>query len=341
MGTPGKRPGREQHGTAAAGWASGSKPEPILLPVPPLQRGKLVATPTTLVRTGMGRGGCLAQGRWSAVGTVSMAMQELARSTVTHPPRVGAARTSGRPQYPTRRGAPKRRAAARSGRVSRLLEIVTLLQSRSGWSATALAEHFRLSRTRIYNDVRALRNAGVPVQASRAGYRIDPAFFMPSLRLTVQEIRALLFPFGLFSGAEIGEKTRLSACTKLLSCLPEPLRTNDEELLRRARLVIPLPTLSDEALATLREAVVHRRRIRIIYPFDLLNHDEEIDIDPCGLEFRGLTWSVIAYSPKDREVRAFDVARIGRIAPTPLHFTTPRDSAVDNCSQMPLTVSRA
>ena len=62
-------------------------------------------------------------------------------------------------------------------RVSRLLEIIIALEAGGEWHAANLAERFGVSRTRIFNDIRELREAGVPVRRTRAGYRIDASFF--------------------------------------------------------------------------------------------------------------------------------------------------------------------
>ena len=109
-------------------------------------------------------------------------------------------------------------------RVSRLLEMVTLLQAGDGWTAHALSERFGVSQRRVFNDIRALRDAGVPVRRSRTGYRIAASFFLPSLQLTTEEVLALLFPLETQTGALASEAVRRSARAKLLRCLPAPLR---------------------------------------------------------------------------------------------------------------------
>ena len=116
----------------------------------------------------------------------------------------------------------------KSHRVSRLLEIVTLLQSEEGWTASALAERFGISRTRMFSDIRALREAGVPVERGPSGYRIADSFFLPSVRLSPREVLALLFPLELFTTGEAQRAVQRSARDKLLSCLPAPLRDGAE-----------------------------------------------------------------------------------------------------------------
>jgi len=214
-------------------------------------------------------------------------------------------------------------------RVSRLLEMVTLFQSGTGWSAKALAERFGVSRTRIFNDVRALRDAGVPVQRSAYGYKIDPSFFLPALRLTPREVLALLFPIELFTDSPAEQEVLRGAREKLLSCLPPRLRVSAEELMRRTSVVLPTAAPSGEVFAQLREAVAEHRRIVIVYSGRTTGDLRRLDIDPYGIAFRKHAWYVVAYSMTHREVRKFRVSRIGAVELTPLHFTVPQDFSVD------------
>ena len=128
------------------------------------------------------------------------------------------------------------RGVGKSQRVSRLLEIVTLLQSGEGWNAPRLAERFGISRTRIFEDIRALREAGIPIETTRDGYRVAPSFSLPSVKLTPQELMALLFPSELFADGESDHEVLRSARVKLLSCLPAALRGDAEEVLQLLKL---------------------------------------------------------------------------------------------------------
>jgi len=218
---------------------------------------------------------------------------------------------------------------AKAARVSRLLEMVTLLQSGGGWAAKALAERFGVSRTRIFNDVRALREAGVPVRRSASGYTIDPSFFLPSVQLTPQEVLALLFPPQLFHGSPSNESVHRSAQAKLLSCLPPTLRQSAEGLSRNISVRLPVSGASDAVLEQVREAAAARRRIAIHYSGRSSDEPRRLLVDPYGLAFRKHAWYTVAYSVPHNEVRTFRVSRIAAIETTPLHFTVPKDFSVD------------
>ena len=216
-------------------------------------------------------------------------------------------------------------------RVSRLLEMVVLLQSDEGWRSAALAERFGISRTQVYNDVRALREAKVPVRRSVTGYRIDPSFFLPSVSLTPQEVFSLLLPSQLLVRGARQKQVRRGAEHKLLSCLPETLRRGAAALLRRTSVVIPASDIDDEVMGQLRTAVAERDRIVIVYSSRTKALPRRLQIDPYGIAFRKHAWYVVAYSAEHREVRKFRVSRITAAEPTPLHFTVPRDFSLESC----------
>lgn len=218
----------------------------------------------------------------------------------------------------------------KSHRVSRLLEIVTLLQCEEGWTAGTLAERFGISRTRVFGDIRALRQAGVPVERSRSGYRIAASFFLPSVRLTPREVLALLFPVALFSSGEADRAVQRSARDKLLSCLPDPLREAAEGLLLRTSVVVPTASARGEEFETLRAAVAERRRVAFDYE-GRSSQKHRVEVDAYGIAYRKHAWYIVGHSVTHGEVRKFRVSRISDVEPTCLHFAVPDDFSVEAC----------
>ena len=218
---------------------------------------------------------------------------------------------------------------ARVPRVARLLEIVTLLQAGTGWTAKALAERFGVSRTRVFNDVRVLRQAGIPVERTGSGYVIAPTFFLPSVRLTPREALALLFPRPLFIGLYGNGEMVRTAREKLLSCLPPPLRTSAEKLLASTHVALPAARLDEETFERVREAVVQRRRIAMTYTGRHGGAPRVRHLDPYGIAFRKHAWYVVGHSVEHGEVRKFRVSRIRSAKLTPLCFTVPKDFSLD------------
>ncbi|MBM4032785.1 MAG: transcriptional regulator [Planctomycetes bacterium] len=218
---------------------------------------------------------------------------------------------------------------AKTARVTRLLEMVSLLQEGTGWNAPALARRFGVSRTRVFNGIRALKDSGVPVEWGPGGYRIAPSFFLPALHLSPGEVLALLLPGELFGVAERGDELGHSARSKLLSCLPPALRAGAEAWLARTRVMLPVAQVNPDVFAEVREAVAERRRIAIIYSGRTTEALRRLEVDPYGVAFRKHAWYLVAYSLTHREVRKFRVSRIGAVEETPLHFTAPKDFSLE------------
>ncbi|MFW6163450.1 MAG: helix-turn-helix transcriptional regulator [Planctomycetota bacterium] len=218
---------------------------------------------------------------------------------------------------------------AKAKRVSRLLEIVTLLQSGRGWTAPKLAERFGISRTRIFEDIRALRDAGVPIETSPDGYAIAPSFFLPSVRLTPRELLALLFPSELFADGTENHQVLHSARVKLLSCLPERLRPGAEELLRRTSVLVPTGDVHSATFARLRRAVAEHRRVAVVYE-SRTSPRRRLELHPYGLAFRKHAWYLVAHSAEHGEVRKFRVSRVQDVELMPVTFEVPADFSVDD-----------
>jgi hypothetical protein len=83
--------------------------------------------------------------------------------------------------------------------LSRLLEMILLIQSRPDWRPKALAEHFGVSQTRIYQDIKELVSAGGSVCFSGSGHKIAGGFELSSTTLTPEEVLELLYPEHLFA----------------------------------------------------------------------------------------------------------------------------------------------
>lgn len=79
-------------------------------------------------------------------------------------------------------------------RVSRMMQILTAVQSVQRFKADDLARLFRTSRRTIFRDIKILQNAGIPCQFDREDccYRIDPQFSISTPQLSEEEALGLL-----------------------------------------------------------------------------------------------------------------------------------------------------
>jgi predicted DNA-binding transcriptional regulator YafY len=216
-------------------------------------------------------------------------------------------------------------AMKRKKRLTRLLEIVLLLQGRPDWRPKALAEHFGVSQTRIYQDIRELVSAGVPVYFCGDGYKLGDGFSLGPTSLTADEILALLYPGYLFSPEDGPTNVQSLLQAKLTSCLPPSLRGR----FHASRVKVPSGTARGPRFRRLHEAVTERRRLRITYASRASGKTTEREIDPYALIFRRHSWYLIAKCHRRREVRKFRVDRIRSVASTPARFPEPEQFSLE------------
>ncbi len=81
---------------------------------------------------------------------------------------------------------------SRTHRITRLLRLITLLESGPGSNGTRLAQELGVSRRTFFRDLRTLQEAGVPCfHDAENGYRIARNFFLPPVNLTLAETLSL------------------------------------------------------------------------------------------------------------------------------------------------------
>ena len=203
-------------------------------------------------------------------------------------------------------------------RLSRLLEMILLVQARADWRPGKLAEHFGVSETRIYQDIRELVSAGVPIYFSRTGYHIAGDFVLKSARLTADEVLDLLYPSYLFAGDGVPRPSDTILEAKLALCLPEPLRSGRAGDLERHRVRVQSGTMRGPHFRRLHDAVAERRRVTIRYASRSSNRTTEREVDPYALIYRRHSWYLIGKCQTRQEVRKFRVSRILSVSPTAL-----------------------
>jgi len=221
-------------------------------------------------------------------------------------------------------------------RITRLLELVGLLQSGRGHNAHSLAVACGVSRRTIFRDLDVLRLAGVPMafEEIEQHYRIPGMNFLPPTNFTPDEALSLLvlcYDMGDRSGIPFHAPAR-SAALKLESVLPERLR----EYLRRTASAIQMrvqPTSRIGKTApiyqTLIEAIARRRSVRIEY--DSFSDGKLIrtKLKPYRLLFSRRSWYVFGRSSMHRETRTFNVARIRRMDVLDETFRFPRGFTIE------------
>jgi predicted DNA-binding transcriptional regulator YafY len=200
-----------------------------------------------------------------------------------------------------------------SMRASRLVNLLLLLQSRGGMTATQLAEELEVSVRTIHRDVDELSAAGVPIFAERGplgGIRLVDGYRTRLTGMTADEAEALFLSGLSGPAAQLGLGTVVAAAQlKVMAALPPELRSRASRLVQRFHLDAAGWFQANEEvphLATLSTAVWEGRTVAVDY--DRGDGVVSRDLGPLGLVLKGGVWYVVALV--DGQVRTYRASRV-------------------------------
>ena len=220
------------------------------------------------------------------------------------------------------------------GRVHRLLRLITLLQSGRGYLIDELIDELGVSRRTVFRDLNTLELAGVPYyHESATGYRIHRSFFLPPINLTIPETLGLMV-LGKTAAAQRDKPLvgpALSAIYKLISLVPEPIRSACGEMMTNVS-VAPFAQVPGEAEAknfTLLQQCVDEGRIcRIVYRSPSESGSLSTRLMPYAMHFASRAWYVLGPTDIHREVRIFKVNRFEELELLDEKFAKPNNFSV-------------
>jgi predicted DNA-binding transcriptional regulator YafY len=221
----------------------------------------------------------------------------------------------------------------KSRRLTRLLELLNLLQSAHATSSGDLAVALGCSRRTVFRDISALRESGVNVRFAKeeGAYVATAGNALPTLHLDEGEcvavlVAALMSPL---SQMEPFAGQVSQGVAKLMGKARPQVRRKVNVLIRsiavearRASILAP----PNEVFEKIVDGLCERRQVRIYYR---LSGQKELHctkissyrLTPCD---RG--WRLIARSSLHRGVVQFDLSEIEKVEPTgdrysiPLHY---------------------
>ena len=199
---------------------------------------------------------------------------------------------------------------------ARLLELLSLLQSRPHWNATELAERLSITPRTVRRDVARLRDLGYPVDAGAGragGYELGAGGRLPPLLLSDDE--AVAVAVGLRAAASGGvagyDDAAVAALAKLEQVLPARLRERVLAVHGSTVLVrTPSETVVDpDVLMTLAQGCRRSERLTFKYR-DGSGRASERRVEPYGLVNADRRWYLVAFDLDRDDWRNFRLDRV-------------------------------
>jgi predicted DNA-binding transcriptional regulator YafY len=201
---------------------------------------------------------------------------------------------------------------------TRLLRLLSLLQSRRHWSGRDLSERLEIDQRTVRRDVDRLRELGYPVQAFSGhggGYQLGAGSSMPPVLLSDDEAVAVAVALRAAAGSVAKmEETSIGLLAKLDQVLPARLRKRASAL---HSVTITLPG-SDRApavdvLTRIAAACRDNLKLRLSYQ-DRTGKPTMRNLEPMRLAHTGRRWYLVAWDLDREDWRTFRVDRVQQVA---------------------------
>ena len=218
---------------------------------------------------------------------------------------------------------------------SRMLRLLSLLQTHRYWPGAELSERLEISVRTLRRDVDRLRDLGYPVHAERGiagGYQLEAGAALPPLLLDDEEAVALAIGLRQAAQGPVGgiEEASVRALAKLVQVMPPRLRRRVDAL-RSTTVLSPWtsgPTVDPNVLTAVAQACRDEERMRFGY---VANNGERTarHVEPHRLVALGRRWYLVAYDLTRQDWRSFRLDRLDAPRATGMRFQ-PRQLPVED-----------
>jgi len=207
-----------------------------------------------------------------------------------------------------------------SSPTSRLLHLLSLLQTRRDWSSTVLAERLEVSARTVRRDVDRLREMGYTIGAVMGpdgGYRLDAGNELPPLLFDDDQVVALAVALRTATTSGVGiEEAALRALTTVRQVMPSRLR-HRLDALEFSTLEASDDTVAPDVLIAISAATRSREILRFTYG----KGDATRRAEPHHLVTSNGRWYLVAWDLDVDDWRIFRADRVEPRAPTGPRFT--------------------
>jgi predicted DNA-binding transcriptional regulator YafY len=207
---------------------------------------------------------------------------------------------------------------------TRLLRLLSLLQSRRHWSGRDLSERLEIDQRTVRRDVDRLRELGYPVQAFSGhggGYQLGAGSSMPPVLLTDDEAVAVAVALRAAAGSVAKmEETSIGLLAKLDQVLPARLRERASAL---HSVTITLPggdtAPAVDVLTRIAAACRDNLKLKLSYK-DRAGKPTMRNLEPMRLAHTGRRWYLVAWDLDREDWRTFRVDRVEQVAAVGIQF---------------------
>ncbi len=226
---------------------------------------------------------------------------------------------------------------------SRLLRLLSLLQTRRDWPGSLLAGKLEISRRTVRRDIDRLREMGYSIEATmgpEGGYRLSAGSELPPLLFDDDQVIALAVALQAATVTGGGlQESALRALTTVRQLVPSRLRHRMNALEfttipRRPGDAAP-DSVSPNVLITLSAAARAHEVLRFDYAKDRLGAAERLRprrVEPHYVVTSHGRWYLVAWDLERDEWRLFRADRITPRTPTGPRFT-PREIPGGNVAE--------
>jgi len=207
---------------------------------------------------------------------------------------------------------------------TRLLRLLSLLQSRRHWSGRDLSERLEIDQRTVRRDVDRLRELGYPVQAFSGhggGYQLGAGSSMPPVLLSDDEAVAVAVALRAAAGSVAKmEETSIGLLAKLDQVLPARLRKRASAL---HSVTITLPGTDSapavDVLTRIAAACRDNLKLKLSYQ-DRTGKPTLRNLEPMRLAHTGRRWYLVAWDQDREDWRTFRVDRVQQVAAVGTQF---------------------
>jgi predicted DNA-binding transcriptional regulator YafY len=204
-------------------------------------------------------------------------------------------------------------------RLSRLIAMLTYLQSKRMVTAPELAQRYSVSVRTIYRDIRALEQAGVPVMIEEGkGYFLMDGYRLPPVQFTEEEANAIVTAeqLALHTKDSLLAHHYGEAVQKVKAVLQTDTRDKANLLTNRLKVYVNRQReQTSHCLTTLQKALTNHTVIQLTYRA-LSGQQTVRDVEPFALLLSTeADWLLVAWCRLRHTYRMFRVDHIESLTP--------------------------